>query len=347
MDNEEEGIGAAIDNEEPVHIRLKQFFAEKFDNCTNAFQKTLTPLQQGVAYALIILFLAQSISLLLNYTFILTILYNLLNLFATIFCIFSLFTWLNLFAGHHLNMNETHVYLLFLTCFISEFFIQFFTFNFKSILYGSMSNRTFVQGQSSANLASASPSFELIIETFYQVIIISMTCLFTFFYSNIKPSQYVYFLLFICITRFYATIYLSHLIPLHVCSYLTYLSALSGVLFSKYIEANFSFAISLNHNRNNVLMTRKNSLNKSQLKSSRASYFCSRCSLFSKSTHFFNNNVTNFSGKGSAEKRRKLTSCSVVSNSNSIFNFKRRSSLPTIPSKNEKVIFIFTFYMGA
>ena len=79
MDNEEEGTGAAIDNEEPVHIRLKQFFAEKFDNCTNAFQKNLTPLQQGVAYALIILFLAQSISLLLNYTFILTILYNLLN----------------------------------------------------------------------------------------------------------------------------------------------------------------------------------------------------------------------------------------------------------------------------
>ena len=327
-----------MNDEQFLHLRLKQILREKLDVYSNAFQKNLTPFQQGVAYALIILFLVQWTSLLLNYTFMLTIFYNLLNLFMTIFCIFSFFTWLNLFAGQYLSLNETHVYLLFSTCFISEFFIQFFTFNFKSILYESISNRTLTRTEGSPHPTSASPSFELIVETFYQVIITSLTCLFTFFYSNIKPNQYTLFLLFICLMRFYATIYLSHLIPLQVCSYLTYFCALAGIIFSKYIEANFSFVSSLSSNNNvistNASTTRKNSLNKSQLKSSRTSYFCSRCSLFSKSNHFLGNNTP---GKGNGLNRRKLTSCSVVSNSNSIYNFKRRSSLPTIPSKNEKV----------
>ncbi len=326
-----------MNDERSVKQRLKQILCEKFDTYSNSFQKNLTPFQQGVAYALLILFLVQSTSLILNYTFMLTLLYNLLNLLITIFSIFSFFTWLNLFAGQYINLDETHVYLLFLTCFLSEFFIQFFTFNFKSILFDSISNRTLAFGDGSLHNVSTSPSFELILETFYQVVITSLTCLFTFFYSNIKPSQYCLFLLFICLMRFYATIYLSHLIPLQVCSYLTYFCALSGIIFSKYVESNFSFVNNLNNNTiisNNLSTNRKNSLNKSQLKSTRTSYFCSRCSLFSKSTHFLANNT---SLNRNNLNRRKLTSCSVVSNSNSVFNFKRRSSLPAIPNKNEKV----------
>ena len=334
------------DDPAALAARIRKYTSEKYNFYANMFVKNLTPLQQGLAYALVILSLMQCVNLLINYTFLLIILYNLLSLLMTIFCIFSIFTWLHLYAGPYLNLNETHVYLIFLTCFISEFFIQFFTFNLKTHLQTTSATTTSSFPSSTTTTTSSvngdeASKFTFMVESFQQVVIISVTCSFTFFCSNIRQSQYASLVLVICLTRFYGTVYLSFLLPLHVCPYLTYFCALSGILFSKYVEATFNMSIinsttssCSNSNNNNNTQKSTGINNKTDGKSQRANYFCSRCnanlSLLSKSVNMSTSNLNK-------SNRRKLTSSSISSNSNSTLVFKRRSSLPTIPIINDKV----------
>ena len=257
-----------FNNDQAWHVKLKSHISNAI-----AFNKHLTPTQQGLAYALLILFLIQSSNLILNHTFILSLAYNLINLFIIIFSIFSFFAWLSL--AQCISLSESHIYLIFLTCFISEFLIQFFSFNMKILLNFNTSE------------PNATHMHHTALDSFYQIAIILALSLLTYIYSNIRPAQFASLVTVICLTRFHASIYLAQIIPAQVCPYLAYVCALSGVVFSKYIESNFS---QLNAAYASVNTHRKNSKSQKML---RSNYICSRCnacsmSLFSKLSNFSN-----------------------------------------------------------
>jgi hypothetical protein len=104
--------------------RLKTKLKSSIENLNE-----LPPIKLGIVYAVLIISITKLIYLIINYTYLILILYNLLRLFISIFCIFSLFTWLSLILSGNKYLTDTRIFVLLLTCFTSEFLIQFMVFN--------------------------------------------------------------------------------------------------------------------------------------------------------------------------------------------------------------------------
>lgn len=316
-----------------------------FINNTNMYsiisKNIKNSLQVSLIYLIFVLGLFQLINILLNYTYLILIIYNLISLLMSIICIISIFTWLNLIYGIHLN--ESKIYLIFLTCFISEFMIQFIKYN--NFTSRNLYTNNFVSTSSNNSLTfqmefnSNSNSIEVMIENAQHVVIISILCVLIFLYTNLNKRQYIYIILVICLTRFYGSIYLSKFIPNSTCSYFTYICALLGVLFSKYVE---EYLASLNNKLKATNSTTNNNNNNTNIQLTNSNAILSNkknsCNGFLNiNTAYSNLNISkssNTSTNNLSKTRRKLTGGSSSSGSNSTLVFKRRTSLPTIPTKN-------------
>lgn len=233
------------------------------------------------------------------HTSLILLLYNLIRLFMTIFCIFSFYTWSNLIYTHRLcgrlNLNDKKVYILFLSCLLSEFFIQFVTYN-----------------SSRHNMVLTSNP---IVENWKQVLVISSVCTLTSYYLNFRIlKENVFLIVLFNLTRFYGSVQFSSVLPESISAYFTYICALAGILFAYYLNStiltvsdnfgtlcNISIRISSKSLRNSKINSDNNNHNNNTF------YSKEECML-----------------KPCAKYRQKLS--------------RRRTSLPTsIPFKPEKV----------
>lgn len=291
-----------MDTASLVMTQLKLMFSNKINTFFEQFKHNLNNLNQfqiGVLSALLTLISMQFVYtvFIINSSFILFV-FDLLQLVLITFSIFSFYTWFTIIYGR--KWSDTSIYLLFLSCFLSEFMIQIFT-NDKSN-----------QKVSARSIDLKHSNIVYLSTSLAQSIFISLICTMANFFLNSKISNNFLFILTLCVTRLFGSIYLSNIIPLALNAYFSYLCALSGVLFSHFI-------IKLVNDLNNQIRLEINDEIINQK--------ISENYLFktTPNTHTAINNTKQI------KTRRKFCS-------NSFDSFKRRTSLPSIPLKSDKVI---------
>ena len=232
---------------------------------------------------------------------------------------FSLFTWFGLINGKY--WSDTNVYLIFLTCFTSEFLIQFIVFHTRN------------KNDPSKYIDNSN----LLIENFYNLIVIGLLCVLVNFFQGAKFNENFLFIICICLTRFYSMCSFVNVIPYTICAYFSYLCAFGGILFSHFLRYGLNLFNNKNtknesdynkftdhilkNNLNHVDFLNDDTVNKNEKKKRVSSII----SALNSNTDFLNN----FNTKTNCKSRRGNRSNNLMS--------ERRTSLPTIPIKNEKV----------
>jgi hypothetical protein len=292
-------------------VRLKLMFDEKIMFIKQEIKtRCNTPQKLGLMYAVVILAFLQLFNLIINFTSLLYIVYNLIRLFMTIFCIVSFYTLLHLTYGKEGDMNDNnHVYTTFLSCFLSEFLSQFLTLHSKNL---AILNLTSIKIEISP-ARSFNASF---LESAQHILFLgSFYTLFSFYSNrNLNRKSSIIVLSIICFTRFYGSLVFTEYLPQPICSYFTYVCALFGVFFSFYLNRtlNSSFHTIENEEYSRLSMLRS----MFELDKIHGSSTSSKCKKNSEESNSSN-------GKNNTKSKRKLS--------------KRRTSLPTIPAKSEKV----------
>jgi hypothetical protein len=260
----------------------------------------LNQFQIGVLFALLTMISIQIFySIFVMNSNLLQLLVQSLQMLVVIFCIFSFYTWLTIVYGK--DWSDSSIYFFFLTCFLSELIIQLVT-----------SRNTHVQ---KPNHLAYSNVINLANEIAQFVFILVVGTITNFFFTS-KLTESFFFVMSICGARLLGSIYLFEMIPWSFNAYFIYFCSLSGVLFSHYVrrilnEINPNFKLfSQNQSNGKIDMTNDDSFIK--------------CA----------SNISNALFNGQANKTIKLKR---KFNMNSIDSFKRRTSLPTIPLKSDKV----------
>jgi hypothetical protein len=233
-------------------------------------------------------------------------LFHFFQMLVIVFCIFSLYTWLTIVYGK--DWSDTSIYFFFLSCFVCEFTIQLVS---SSNILIQKTNHTEWEYSNFINLAN---------EIAQYVFILVMGTITNYFFNSKQIENFV-FVLSICGVRLLGSIYLFEIIPWSFNAYFVYFCSLSGVLFSHYIRR---------------ILDEINPY----LKSSNQNQFINKKINVMTGNNYLKcaSNVSNALSNGQANKTNKIKR---KLNINSIDSFKRRTSLPTIPLRNDKVSLIF------
>jgi hypothetical protein len=277
--------------------------------------ESYSPLQQGFFYAIMTLVSIKIIQVILNFSSFLFVFYGLIHLFMTTFALIALYACFNL-VFRNSQLNDKRTLFLFITCFISEFFIQFTSYNLsinQTTTTTTTTNSDFVEYQLRRVNA---PTTQLLVESINHVIIIASVFTLASIYLNLKLREKFLSILVVCLTRFYGTIYLSNVIPAAICSYYTYVCALIGILIS--------------NNLQEVLNLSGPCIKQKLID------FDAMISLFDKNSG--KRLLSSSNSTASFHIRHKSSNNSNNSNHFTQLNNQRRTSLPTIPAKMEKVI---------
>jgi hypothetical protein len=401
------------DNERPKSpntMRKKPFVILKkinsnYTRLLDKLNSSLSPFQLGVFLTLLTLSFIQLITLILNYSNFVLIICSFLKLSVNIFCILSLFTWLTLIYGK--NWSDTNVYLVFITCFLTEFFIQFFLFNLStagaaataqestskqfdlsepttplvpppssslsstsssSVAHqsptssfmlidniigesneatsakslnnfngedGAGPSRSDLLGLSSGSIniakhtsnINSSRSFEQLNENVFYAFLICSICIMNCFYINVNLIDNMFIIAISCLTRLYGTVYFANVLPVSICSYFAYLCAISGVFLSHYIR----IRILNDHGQHGQRPQQSTSTTKKH------------DSLDTKANKTYANEMSTSSGSIISDLlHHSKKSIKQLPHSVSL-RFHRRTSLPTIPIKYEKVCIFILF----
>lgn len=270
-----------------------------------------SPFQQGILYAIMTLVSIKVVHVILNFSSFLFVFYNLIHLFMTTFALIALYACFNLVFGNS-QMNDKRTVFLFITCFISEFFIQFTAYNLSiNQTSTTTKNGEFVEYQLRR---INTPTTQFLVESINHVIIIASIFTLASIYLNLKLSEKFLTILLVCLTRFYGTVYLSNVIPAAICSYYTYLCAFIGILISNYIQE---------------VVNESGTCIKQKLNA-----FETLLSLFDKNTEKHSLSSSNSTSFHVRHKSNNINNSSYFTQ----LNNQRRTSLPTIPVKLEKVI---------
>jgi hypothetical protein len=381
----------------PDTMRKKPFVILKKINSNytrflDKLNSSLSPFQLGIFLTLLTLSFIQLITLILNYTNLVLIVCSFLKLSVNIFCILSFFTWLTLIYGK--NWSDTNVYLVFITCFLTEFFIQFFLFNL-SIAAAAVKEPTGKQFDLSEQTtplvlpvplssSSASPSsllkhqpsssspFMLIDniigesneatstinlnnlnvggdgvadrlgpsidsisiaeqninesrshlnENLFYAFLICSICTLNCLYINVNLIDNMSIIAISCLTRLYGTFYFANVLPISICSYFAYICAISGIFLSHYLR------IRILNDHEQPSQDAASNINKLDLKEAKINK-TSQNELSTSSNSIISDLLHH--SKKSVKMPHSVS-----------LRFLRRTSLPTIPIKYEKVcIFI-------
>jgi hypothetical protein len=222
----------------------------------------LNQFQKGVLSALVSLLSIQIVySLFLTQTSLIHVGFSLIQLFMTMFSVFSFYTWLTLIYGRY--WSDTGVYILFVTFSLSELIIQLI-----------INNNNFMI----SNELRFTNIIHLTAQKAQYIFIFVFCTIFTYLFNLVMTKlQIILFVFAICVTRLYVSVYLFNIIPLSVNAYLTYVCALSGFLFSHFItklvnELNSNKMIrieinpDMNSNNNNNNKFKSNNFNNTKIK---------------------------------------------------------------------------------
>jgi hypothetical protein len=340
--------------------RFKTKLKSSIDNIND-----LPPIKLGIIYAILIISITKLVYLIINYTYLILIFYNLLRLFISIFCIFSLFTWLNLILSGSQYFTDTRIFVLLLTCFTSEFLIQFTVFNtnlftnvksfndlikyLNSTYYSQFSFETYDDNNYNnmiykdelelinnnnnnyqSTITSLNYLFYYLVENFHNAILIGLTCTLTncLYTKRLNINENLFIVLVVFLTRFYGTVNFSSLIPKTICAYFTYFCAFSGVLFSKYLE-NF---LNIFNFKNDNKINDSNGQHENKIKLNQDN----KIDLIIKNLAKNDNKLKSGSNIDSKVTSRSSKWNKFLNFNNNFINFKRRTSLPTISAKCEK-----------
>lgn len=272
----------------------------------------------GLLYVLVPLASFQLIHMLVNVNYLLLCVYNLIRLLMTIFCIVSFHTWLHIMYGSVLNLTEKNVYFLFVTCLLGELCTQIYkrTGATEETIEGSVDLNESFQGTE-------------------HVLVVAFLFLATNYVSYGRFKENSCLVLALSLTRLYGAVAFSAILPHAICVYFTYICALVGILFSFYLnnllasdkispqtKASLNKGPRIKYIRS--LLNIRDPANYKELCMS--SFLCNRDQA-DHQPHLSDTKTTKF-------KRNKQQSKETLS----VILSKRRTSLPTIPSKPEKVI---------
>jgi hypothetical protein len=181
----------------------------------------LNQFQKGVLSALVSLLSIQIVySLFQTQTSLIHVGFSLIQLFMTMFSVFSFYTWLTLIYGRY--WSDTGVYILFVTFSLSELIIQLIINNNNNFIISNQLRFTNI--------------IHLTAKKAQYIFIFVFCTIFTYLFNIVMTKlQIILFVFAICVTRLYVSVYLFNIIPLSVNAYLTYVCALSGFLFSHFI----------------------------------------------------------------------------------------------------------------
>ncbi len=302
-----------------VSAHLNSQLTRTLADMRNYFQ-ALSQFKLGVVSSLLTLISIHFIYICLttNAFLILTIL-AIVRICMTIFLITSLYIWLTLIFSK--NWSDVQIYQLFLITFLSEFVTQRLTLNVFS-------------DELTANVSST-------------VLHVSIACI-SFFVTNLnkKIDNFIVFMIATCLTRCYGSYHFSTIAPPPVAPYISYLFAFSGCLFSHYITRCLK-----NFQTDEQAQTNCQQSFDNIQKAAGASSSSSSSKLVSMLSDINDLNVKNDQKRTilkSNLRRNKVSSNNIHTHDNNNNNnstevpsfYKRRSSLPTIPFKFEKVIAI-------
>ena len=223
--------------------RLKDRLLGPFRLFRNALNSHFgrSPQQLDLVYALFILAILQAIQMLLNFNYFHLLIYNLIRLFMTIFCIVSFYTFIHLMYGKQFNLNDKNVYFMFATCFCGEFFTQFLVFNTPN---DGIDTSTHVASTESIFFCADQTRFSIeplssknnIDSTAQHIIVVAVIFAATSYYTNNSFRKNLWLCAAISLTRFYGSVAFAATLPVSFCVYLTYVCSLTGVFFSFYLN---------------------------------------------------------------------------------------------------------------
>lgn len=160
--------------------------------------------------------------------------------------------------------------------------------------------------------------FSRIVENIQCSILTGCLCTFLIFLTNlnVQVKNSFVFVTFTCLARLYCSIYFLNVVPDSLLAYFSYLCAFGGCLFSFHIRK--SLKDLLENALDEVGQTR-------------------RASSVSEETDSISNHMDTAEVKRqkNVSSRRKASNSNSTSQSNSVY--KRRTSLPTIPIRFDKV----------
>jgi hypothetical protein len=322
-------------------MRFKDRLVSQFRRLNYALSARLghSPQALGVVYALMILVGIQVLNMLLNYDHFLLVAYNLIRLFMTIFCIVSLYTFVHLMYGKHLNLTDKNVYLLFFTCFFSEFLTQFLVLSqHRDITVARVASEADSQTDSPSDTNNISSSADNTSEpalnflaSVQHFLVIGLVFAAINYYSSSTFRKNVWLVLLIGTTRFYGSVAFSAILPQSLCVYFTYVCAISGVFFSIYL--------------NNILSAAKNTTTTTTSTDNDRFYFTTSAtgedklrglansklkyirSLFEIKSYAANSNSSNEETNNSIKYSDTITAFTAFSaNLNTLFKMSNRSS---------------------
>ena len=234
------GVKSDDDDDDQLPFTVSSYFernARKFYDKSIAFFNNLNKYELGIFMALVVLCSIQILFILMSLTNFLLLTFNLLRVLMTIFCLFSIYTWLSIIYGSY--WSESSIYLTFFTCFLSEFFIQFVTHNLKHSHNDQPLSQIQQQQQQAAYDESSYFSFIfapsridesnydnvdsklrldnlLLTDNARHVLLIGTLCILISLISNFKLRENILLILVICLTRLYGSIYFSSFMPFSI-----------------------------------------------------------------------------------------------------------------------------------
>ena len=283
-----------------------ELIVEKFYSSKNLARKklnSLSPIQLGFGSAVFTFIVVNLFVLLFTTTNFLSLLFNVVHFFFVAFCLFSLFTWFALINDNKSTFSHQNVFFSFVTFFLSEFFNQIILFHLNDA-------KTLKSGFSLA-------------DNFMQTFLIGFMCTLANFFLIESSNLNSPLLLCVCLARFYATGSLTLLSPSTLSAYFAYFCALSGILFSYHLK--HLLKADTKNNPNNLTTPHKEVNREIDNENSTRKKI-----VFALTS----NNFLNDDLKQTKQKR------TVANNNNNKVNdilCQRRTSLPTIPLKNDKV----------
>lgn len=351
-----------MDKSTLVVEHLKSTVANKLNVAAKQIKHNLSNLnefQYGVVTVLVGLVLVQLVySLSMTYSSLFSLSVDLVKVVFTLLSVFSLFAWWHMLYGK--TWSDASIFILFLSCFMSEFLVQLAGNNDKSNIqstYKKATNKTVSNTNNNDNnhqqQQHKNSSYSNVIylsSDLAQYVFILVVCTLTNSLLNSKLIKNFLFVFSLCVARFCGSIYLFDIIPLSVNAYFTYLCAFSGVLFSHYLHKFLNEFNSTYYNSNNKY---NNNNNNNVINHNTANTITNNNNNHKNKPRIEINNLDDDSFKMTPINNHKYytslkasnnSSCNKVRRKNSSFeSFKRRTSLPTIPLKFEKVTHFILF----
>jgi len=231
----------------------------------------------------------------------------------TLFQIFSLYTCLTLIFSKH--WSDTKIFQLFLITFFGEFITQRLTQN------------------TSLDVTSANVSSTILMAGLLSI---------SYLMTNLKTKidKFLVFMGVTCMTRCYGSYQLLEIVPQPVAPYISYMAAFGGCIFSHYVVRCLR-EYSDDNQAQEYFNLKNNASTSNSLSSSKLLFMFNDIN----SINAYKMKPGNFNINSRRVLNSNNNSHNRINNNSSLSSvYKRRTSLPTIPLKLDKVLTIYNFF---